>query len=140
MGDQVSEICDICGSEVSEFVEINGLIICKSCQENFELKKEEMSNSERCIICNWPINRKISKENVEKFLNGILKWIENHKPEVKEKLLEKVSFLRGDDLPICRYDFFEIIKKFITDIDEDLGRKFESEISRNYDFSGSLIS
>jgi len=140
-GDQTEiEVSDFSGEPTTEFVEINGEIISKEEAEDLGLKEEENTNSIRCVICDWPINRLL---NVQLFYPSIFKWIEENSSdqEKKKKILKHLEFLkRLKSVPICRYDFFYLIEDIISQVDKKLAEKFEKEVASNYDFSGSLIS
>jgi len=140
-GDQTEiEVSDFSGEPTTEFIEINGEILSKEEAEDLGLKEEENTDSFHCIICNWPINRLL---NVRLFYPSILKWIEksSNDQEKKKEIFKRLEFLkRVKSIPICRYDFFYLIKDIISQVDEMLAEKFEKEVASNYDFSGSLIS
>ncbi|MEM5794115.1 MAG: hypothetical protein QXS48_02330 [Candidatus Aenigmatarchaeota archaeon] len=104
------------------------------------MKEVECDSSEKCIVCNWPINRKLSKENIKKFLEGIKSWLkENSSQELREKIEKKLKFLENKEISICRYDFFLTVKEIVESESEELSKKFE-EILKAFDFGGSLIS
>ncbi|MEM7825539.1 MAG: hypothetical protein QW412_01615 [Candidatus Aenigmatarchaeota archaeon] len=104
------------------------------------LKEIEGDNPERCVVCDWPINRKLSKEKVRKFLKGINNWLkQNSSKEIIERIEKRLSFLENKKLNICRYDFFILIKETIESENQELGEKFE-KILKAFDFWGSLIS
>ncbi len=103
------------------------------------MKQVEEDTSEKCIICNWPINRKISLEKSKKFLKGVKEWIKkNANKEIYKKVEKELNFLEKE-MNICRYDFFRIIKEIIESKNKKLGRKFNT-ILKAFDFEGSLVS
>ncbi|MFH8086909.1 MAG: hypothetical protein QW609_03765 [Candidatus Aenigmatarchaeota archaeon] len=126
--------------ETDELINANSFVICKDCAEDFDLKEIECDSSEKCIVCDWPINRKLTKENIKKFLEGIKSWLkENSSQELREKIEKKLKFLENKEISICRYDFFLTVKEIIESENEELGRNFE-KILKAFDFEGSLIS
>jgi len=142
-GDQTSvEICDVCGNAVADFTEIDGLIVCDDCREDLSLVKNEDTSSPICVICGWPINRLIEKQEVEKFCRGVLEWVKKNTNSWKivNNIKKKLERIEGKTLAMCRYDFFYFIKDLISSVDEKLGEKYEKEVCLQYDFRGSLIS
>ena len=104
------------------------------------MNKVEPDSSEKCVICGWPINRKISEEISKRFVEGVKEWLKGKcNQEVFENVVKKLSFLEGKEISICRYDFFSLIKKMLEEEDEKLGKEFES-ILKAFDFGGSLVS
>jgi hypothetical protein len=133
------EICDICGNGVEEYSIINGLVVCESCKENFELEVKEDNSSDVCALCGWPINRPLSKRETQRFIKGVKEWLrKNGKPMAS--IEKKLELLQGKKLYLCRYDFFHLIKDIIKDESETLAKKFEEEIASKYDFYGGIIS
>jgi len=133
------EICDLCGNETEDYLMINGLVVCESCKENFELEESEDNTSEVCALCGWPINRPIVKKEVEILLGGIKDWLENRN-RVTENLRKKLEHFSNKEIYLCRYDFFYLIKDLISSEDVKLGEEFEREIASKYEFYGGIIS
>lgn len=133
-------MCEICELESEEVVNIESFHVCKECAEDLELKESEVDSSEKCAVCGWPINRRISKEISKKFVEGVKEWLKNKcSKEILEKIEKRLSFLEGKDVSLCRYDFFSLIKKVLEEEDEKLGKEFEN-ILKAFDFGGSLVS
>ena len=141
-GDLVAEVCDVCGNETTDFIIVNGNVVCKDCAESLEIERSLLDNSEKCEICGWPINKRIKEEEAEKMIRQIVGWVEEQNPEVSkkvEKILRKYFVGKGD-LKICRYDFFYFIYQIIKSLNKKIGRKFKKRFVSTYDFKGSLIS
>ncbi len=107
--------------------------------EDLNLKQIEEDSSEKCIVCNWPINRRISLEKSKKFLKGVKEWVrKNSNKKVYDKIKKKLKFLEKE-MNICRYDFFQTIKEIIESKNKKLGKKFDAFL-KTFDFEGSLVS
>ncbi len=133
------EICDVCGKETEDFYIIDGLIVCESCKENFDLKENEDFSSNVCAICGWPINRPISRKEAKIFIKGVEDWLSKNSQEVLKKVEKSLKELEKENY-LCRYDFFYLIKGMIEREDEKIASKFEEEICSKYDFLGSIVS
>ena len=139
-GDQTQvEICDICGKETEDFYVIEGLIVCESCKENFDLKETEDFSSNVCAVCGWPINKPISKEESKFLIKGVKEWLSRNSQEVLEKIEKSLKELEKENY-LCRYDFFYLIKGIIERENEQIASKFEKEVCSKYDFLGSIVS
>jgi predicted transcriptional regulator len=133
-------LCENCEVETDDLVEIESLKVCRSCVEDLELTAAENDSSDKCVICNWPINRTISEENSRKFVEGIRQWLKGKcSQEVFDRIARKLSFLENREASVCRYDFFLLAKEIIEEEDAELGKKFE-DVLRVFDFGGRLIS
>ncbi len=133
------EICDVCGNEVECYSIIDGLIICESCKENFEIQENEDFSSNVCAICGWPINRVLSKNDTRMLVKGVERWLRIN-DGLSDRLKKKLDRLAGRELYLCRYDFFFLIKDIIESENLELAKKFEEEIASKYDFYGGIIS
>ena len=133
------EICDLCGNETEDYLIIDGLVVCESCKEDWGEEGSEDNTSEICALCGWPINRPISKKGIRAFLDGIKSWLEK-RGRLSEILRKKLEFFSGEEIYLCRYDFFYLVKDLIGAEDEKLGEEFEKEIASKYDFYGGIVS
>jgi hypothetical protein len=133
------EICDLCGNETEDHSIIDGLFVCKDCEENFGLENMEDNSSDVCAICGWPINRPIDKRKTKIFVKSIKNWLEINNG-LSDILKQKLDKLERKELHVCRYDLFYLIKDIIEAEDETLADKFEKEIASKYDFNGGIIS
>lgn len=133
------EICDICGKETEDFSIIDGLVVCESCKENFDLKETEDFSSNVCAICGWPINKPISKEDSASFIRGVEEWLSKKSPETLSKIQKSLETLKKENY-LCRYDFFHLIEGIIGKEDEQIASLFEKEIASKYEFGDSLVS
>lgn len=141
-GDLVAEVCDVCGNETTDFIIVNGNIICKDCAETLSIKESFLDDSEKCEICGWPINKRIKEDEAEMMIRQIVRWIGKQNKEVGkkvEKILRKYFIGKGN-LKICRYDFFYFIYQVIKSFDKKISREFKKRFVNTYDFKGSLIS
>ncbi len=133
-------MCEICELETEEIINIESFHVCKDCFDEQSLKEFENNSCERCVICNWPINKILSKETINKLLKGVKEWLEkNSNKETFERIFERIKFLENKEISICRYDFFSLIKEIVEDEDKKLSEGFE-KILKAFDFEGSLIS
>ena len=133
------EICDLCGNETEEYSIIEGLVVCNSCKEDLELNAMEDNTSDVCSICGWPINRPISIKESKKFVQGIIKWLDDNR-FLNDSLKSKIAKFSGKKLYMCRYDFFYLIKDIISLEDEEAAKMFEEKIASKYDFMGGIVS
>ena len=133
------EICDLCGNETEEYSIIDGLVVCKSCAEDLEMKAIEDNSSDVCSICGWPINKPISKFESKNFINGIIRWLKDD-GFLTDSLRSKISKLSNKELYICRYDFFYLIKDIISSENENAAEEFEKKIASKYEFGEGIIS
>jgi len=133
------EICDLCGNETEEYSIIEGLVVCKSCREDSELNAIEDNSSDVCAICGWPINRPIEKKESRKFVEGIIKWLEENR-FLTDNLKSQVARFSGKKLYMCRYDFFYLIKDIIGSENEEAAKLFEEKIASKYEFRGGIVS
>lgn len=138
--DSILEICDICGKISEEFIQPNGLIVCKECAEEFDFK-ENPEACEYCVFCGWPINRITTPEILRGYFKIIKKWLEKENGKEIIKILEKrAENILNKNLASCRYDFFEYIQKIIEIFSSKLGKKFKKEFVDNFDFQGGMIT
>jgi hypothetical protein len=132
------EICDYCGNATEEFIKSNGLIICKSCAEEFNFE-ENSETFEQCVFCGWPINREISSEIVKGYFEIVKEWLRKRDEEIMKIIELRMKNLLNGPLACCRYDFFDYIKGIIELYSPQLAKEFKKEFVDNFDFSGGMI-
>jgi hypothetical protein len=103
------------------------------------MKLEEEYTSDICALCGWPINKPITKKEAAKLISGIIDWLNNNKSLTKN-LEKKIEKFGKEELYICRYDFFYLIKDIIECENEEIAKKFENEVASKYEFYGGIIS
>jgi hypothetical protein len=133
------EVCDLCGNASEEFIKSDGLIICKECAEEFDLK-ENSETFEQCVFCGWPINREITPEIMQNYLEIIEDWLREKK---EEKIIEIIKGRMGNvlngGLACCRYDFFDYVRGIIELFSPELAKEFEKKFVNSFDFKGGII-
>jgi hypothetical protein len=133
------EVCDLCGNATEEFIKSDGLIICKECAEEFDLK-ENSETFERCVFCGWPINRELPPEIMQEYFKIVKKWLEEkNEKEIARALEARMKNILNRELACCRYDFFDYMRGIIELFSPELAKEFEKKFVNNFDFQGGMI-
>ena len=135
------EICDFCEKENEELSNFNSFIVCKECLDEMNESQESYEDFDRCIFCDWPINRKTSGNVVKEYLKIASKWLEERNEIRIIKVLKgrMKEFVRKG-VYSCRYDLLDYIAEIIGSFRPKLKEEFKERFVEKFDFKGSMIT